>query len=314
MPGAVPGVGHHRRVHDERPTPPPFDPAAGRWIDTHNHLDAAEFDVDRVDSIARARSAGVAMLVVPAVEVANFDTVRKLAHAHGLAYALGIHPMAVGRAHDADIERLREALTAHRDDPRLVAVGEIGIDGFAPAGTTPQAMARQQFFFRAQLEAAREFALPVIMHVRRAVDTVLAGLRRIEVPGGIAHAFNGSHVQACALIDLGLRLGFGGAMTFERAAQLRRLATELPAHAIVLETDAPDIPPQWLYRTRQARDAGAVARNEAAELPRIALTLAALRAASPLEIAALTTHNACAALPRLSALMLQTPDPIRTYR
>jgi TatD DNase family protein len=310
----VPGVGHHRRVNDGAATPPPSNPAAGCWIDTHNHLDAAEFDRDREASIARARSAGVSMLVVPAVEVTNFDTVRKLAHAHGLAYALGIHPMAVGRSHDADIERLREALAAHRSDPRLVAVGEIGIDGFEPAGMTPEAMARQQHFFRAQLEAAREFALPVIMHVRRAVDAVLAGLRRVDVPGGIAHAFNGSHVQARALVDRGLRLGFGGAMTFERALQLRRLAAELPAHAIVLETDAPDIPPQWLYRTRRARDAGAAVRNEAAELPRIALTLAELRKASPLEIAALTTHNACAALPRLSALMLQTPETIRTRR
>ena len=102
------------------------------WIDTHCHLDAPEFDPDRDDVVARAATAGVSMQVLPAVERANFDTVRALAHRHGLAYALGIHPLYVDRAADADLDALRQALQDHRDDPRLVAVGEIGLDHFVP--------------------------------------------------------------------------------------------------------------------------------------------------------------------------------------
>ncbi len=280
------------------------------WIDTHAHLDANEFDPDRDSMIQRARAAGVHMVVLPAVAVSNFATVRALAHEHRLSYALGIHPMAVRNADEGDVDRLRDALAAHRNDPRLVAVGEIGIDGFDPDCTEPDAMAKQQRFLVAQCKLARDFALPVVLHVRRSVDQVLAALRRIDVPGGIAHAFNGSSEQAMVFVAMGFRLGFGGAMTFERALQLRRLAATLPSHAIVLETDSPDIAPQWLYRTREQRDAGATMRNEPAELPRIAQTLVDLRGASLAEVAALTTHNACAALPKLSALMLGATESI----
>ena len=224
------------------------------WIDSHCHLDAAEFDPDRDAVVERARAAGVARIVLPAVDAHNFDAVRLLAHEHRLVYALGIHPLAVDRADDGDVERLRDALQRRRDDPALVAVGEIGLDHFVP-GLDRQ---RQQRFYIEQLKLAREFALPVLLHSRRAVDAVLAGLRRIDgVPGGIAHAFNGSTQQAGFLVELGVRLGFGGAMTFERALRIRELATHVDAAAIVLETDAPDIPPQWLYRTAAERAAGA---------------------------------------------------------
>jgi TatD DNase family protein len=268
------------------------------WTDTHCHLDAPEFDADRDSVVARARAAAVAQIVVPAVEVANFETVRTLAHRHNFAYALGIHPLYTGRAQATDLQRLREALVAHRVDPRLVAVGEIGLDHFVP-GLDPE---RQEQFYVAQLELAREFALPVILHVRRSADTLLKHLRAIRVPGGIAHAFNGSEQQALAFVGLGFKLGFGGAMTFERALQIRRLAQSLPLDAIVLETDAPDIPPHWLYRTAVQRAAGETARNEPGELPRIAATLAALRGLSLADLAAATSANARAALPGLVGL------------
>jgi TatD DNase family protein len=132
----------------------------------------------------------------------------------------------------------------------------------------------------------------------------LKALRRIEVPGGIAHAFNGSRQQAEQFIALGFCLGFGGTLTFERALQIRELAATLPASALVLETDAPDIPPHWLYRTAEQRAAmPGQGRNEPAELPRIAVTLASLRELPLPELAALTTANAQAALPRLAALV-----------
>jgi TatD DNase family protein len=267
------------------------------WIDTHCHLDAPEFAADRDAVVARARAAGVDQIVLPAVAAANFDAVRALAHAHGFVYALGIHPLCVDRAGDADLERLRDALAARRDDPRLVAVGEIGLDHFVP-GLDRE---RQERFYAAQLEIAREFGLPVILHVRRSADRLLKHLRRAPVAGGIAHAFNGSAQQAQAFVELGLRLGFGGTVTFDRSLQIRRLACSLPLEAIVLETDSPDIPPQWLYRTAAQRAHGAVARNEPGELPRIAAVLAQLRGITPAALAQAVRANACAALPRLAA-------------
>jgi TatD DNase family protein len=269
------------------------------WTDTHCHLDAPEFDADRDSVVDRACAAGVGQIVVPAVEVSNFETVRVLAHRHGFTYALGIHPLYTGRAQDTDLQRLREALAAHRDNPRLVAVGEIGLDHFVPGLD----LARQQQFYVAQLELAREFDLPVILHVRRSADTLLKQLRTIKVQGGIAHAFNGSEQQAMAFVDLGFKLGFGGAMTFDRALQIRRLAQTLPLGAIVLETDAPDIPPHWLYRTAGQRAAGETSRNEPGELPRIAATLADLRGLSLQDLAAATSANARAGLPGLARLV-----------
>ncbi len=289
------------------------------WIDTHCHLDAAEFDADRDAVVARARAAGVTQIVLPAVARANFDGVRRLAHTHGFAYALGIHPLYVEQAAEDDLAALRNALAEYRDDARLVAVGEIGLDHFVPGLDR----ARQARFYAAQLALAREFDLPVILHVRKSADTLLKHLRLTPVHGGIAHAFNGSEQQARAFMALGFKLGFGGTLTFERALQIRRLAQQLPLDAIVLETDAPDIPPQWLYRTARARgevplsadvrasrtgrgqgggQGGEQGRNEPGELPRIAQTLAALRGLPLDAIAAATAANARAALPGLSSL------------
>ena len=281
------------------------DPSAmPQWIDTHCHLDAREFDADRAAVVARASAAGVTMQVLPAVGVFNFDTVRNLAHEHGLAYALGIHPLCVGDAPDEDLERLEQALQTHKDDPRLVAVGEIGVDLFVPGLIAIRP--RQEHFYREQLKLARRFGLPVLVHVRRSSDAVLAGLRRIAVPGGIAHAFNGSDQQARHFVDHGFRLGFGGALTFETAHQIRRVATSVPASALVLETDSPDIPPHWLYRTAAERatqsPALSQARNEPAEVARIAQSLAQLRGVSIAELAASTRANAVAVMPRLGLL------------
>ncbi len=271
------------------------------WTDTHCHLDAPEFDADRATVVQRAHDAGVRRLVLPAVAVAHFDALRAMAQRFDCAYALGIHPLYVDRADDGDLDRLAAALHAHRDDPRLVAVGEIGLDHFVESTDR----SRQAHFYRAQLQLARDAGLPVILHVRRSADALLAGLRRIGVPGGIAHAFNGSTVQADAFVGLGLRLGFGGTLSFERALQIRHLAQTLPETALVLETDAPDIPPQWLYRSAELRREGqAQARNEPAELPRIGAVLAALRGWTPDETARITGANALAALPRLAALAL----------
>jgi TatD DNase family protein len=263
------------------------------WIDTHCHLDADAFDADRDEVLARARDGGVSMMVIPAVEVAAFATVARLAHHHGLAYALGIHPLYTPQASDGDIGRLREALAAARDDPRLVAVGEIGLD-YVVEGLDRE---RQEWFYAQQLKLAREFRLPVILHVRRSADGLLKYLNRHEVIGGIAHAFNGSEDQALRMIARGLKLGYGGAMTYDGSLRIRQLAATLPDDAWVLETDAPDIPPQW------RRKDGASVRNEPGDLPAMGQVMAQLRGLPLAEVAQLNRRNARAALPRLAALL-----------
>jgi len=256
------------------------------WIDTHCHLDAAEFDPDRAQVAASAAALGVARVVIPAVEVANFARVRELAHSiPGGAYALGIHPLYTPRAQDSDLQHMRAAVEAALDDPRFIGIGEIGLDFFVELDE-----ARQQFFYQEQLRIAHEFDLPAICHVRKSQDQVLKGLRRFGVKRGIAHAFNGSFQQAQAFIDQGFKLGFGGNLTFERALQIRRLARELPLEAIVLETDAPDIAPAWRYRER----------NDPAQIVGIGATLAALRGLTPESLAQRTSANAYQALPRLA--------------
>jgi len=270
------------------------------WIDTHCHLDAAEFDADRDTVRQNAKTLGVEKCVIPAVMASHFDEVRLLAHRHADAYALGIHPLYTPQATDTDLATLDTHLHAHRDDPNLVAVGEIGLDGFVPEINTPEAFAKQTHFFEAQLQIAQRHQLPVILHVRRSADGLLKGLRQFPVAGGIAHAFNGSLQQAKMFIETGFKLGFGGAMTYDRATKLRALAIELPLSALVLETDAPDIPPHWMYTTAEDREKGkAQGRNSPAELPRIASVLAELRGISLEELAVATSANARLALPRL---------------
>jgi TatD DNase family protein len=178
------------------------------------------------------------------------------------------------------------------NDSRLVAIGEIGLDFFLPQLTQSPLREKQEHFYSEQLKIARDFDLPVLLHVRRSQDMVLKYLRRIEVRGGIAHAFNGSFQQAEEFIRRGFKLGFGGAMTFTRALQIRRLATDLPEDALVLETDAPDISPAWLHP----------ARNSPEQLPAIGRVLAELRGVDEQHIAGVTARNAHAVLPRLSAI------------
>ena len=278
------------------------------WIDTHCHLDAAEFSHDVAEVCARARAAGVRHCVLPAVCAGNFEAVQTLAQRFSYSYALGIHPLAVVGAQEQDLQTLEAELVLRKSDPRLVAVGEIGLDYFVPALQSAAMRERQAFFYRAQLKLARKHDLPVILHVRRSADKLLKYLREL-VPAdgrwrGIAHAFNGSEQQAAEFIKLGFKLGFGGAVTFEPALQLRRLATQLPLDAIVMETDSPDIPPHWVYKTAAQRaDGQAQGRNEPCELPAIAQQVALLRGLSLEALAQACSANAVQALPGLKALL-----------
>lgn len=244
------------------------------FIDTHCHLDAAEFDADRDAEYARAVAGGVTTLVIPSVSHESFAAVAATcARYPGCLPAWGLHPMYIGVHRPAHLADLR----AQIETQRPVAIGEIGLDRFVDLDYPTQ-----EYFCIAQLKIAREFDLPVLLHCRRANDDLLKHLRRIGVRGGIAHAFNGSPQQADAFIKLGFKLGFGGAFTWPRANNLRRLAADLPLEAIVLETDSPDMPPVWVGR----------GRNAPGELPRIAQTLAELRGIDLATVAQATTRNA----------------------
>lgn len=243
-------------------------------IDTHCHLDAPEFDDDRPAVVVRARSAGVAAMIVPAITVATFAKTVAVARQYDCPLALGLHPVYLTEYQPNHLATLRDWV--EREKP--VAIGEIGLDFFVPE-LDPL---RQTELFIEQLKIARDFDLPVLLHIRRAQDQVLKALRQVGVKGGIAHAFNGSRQQADAFIRLGFRLGFGGALTYPRALNIRRLATELPLESIVLETDSPDMAPEWISRQR----------NEPAQLLRIATLLAELRGISLQALATATTANA----------------------
>lgn len=265
-------VSGERAAGEAEPSPAPM-------IDTHCHIDAGEFDADRDQVYARARAAGVALQIIPAVTAANFADVDAACRRYpGCLPAWGLHPMYIHVHHRDHLKRLREWIEAWRP----VAVGEIGLDLFV----RDLDYATQEFYYTEQLRIAREYDLPVLLHCRRANDQILKHLRKIRPKGGIAHAFSGSRQQAEEFIKLGFKLGFGGAFTWPRATRLRTLAAELPLEAIVLETDSPDIPPEWVGR----------GRNEPAELARIAQALAQLRGIDAATLAWQTSINAQAVL------------------
>ena len=272
------------------------------WVDTHCHLDAPEFERNLSQALDSAVQNGVKAILLPTVKASDCDHVRVLASQYaetipGLVYTLGIHPLYIHQAKESDITILKDQIEQSLSDPRFVGIGEIGLDYFVE-GLDPQ---RQEWFFHAQLDLAAQYQLPVILHVRRSQDAILKALRPRKIPGGIAHAFNGSFQQAEQFIGLGFKLGFGGAATYERALQIRRLLKELPIDSIVTETDAPDIPPAWF------RGEG-IAFNEPGFLPRIATVLAEVRGIGRDEFATAVWRNAMQVLPRWSALLADNPN------
>lgn len=244
-------------------------------VDSHCHLDVVEFDADRAAVLQRAQAAGVAHQVIPAIDAAGWPKLKALcAAADGLHPAYGLHPMYLDAHEDAHLQ----ALEGWVRDERPVAVGECGLDYFVEGLDHD----RQQLVFDAQLALAKQFDLPVIVHARRAVDAVIASIRRFPGVRGVIHSYSGSPEQARQLWDLGFLLGLGGPVTYERASRLRRLAAEMPLDYLLLETDAPD-QPDAAHRDQ---------RNEPARLTQVLDTIAALRGESRERIAEATTANA----------------------
>ncbi len=249
-------------------------------FDSHCHLDFPVFDSRRDEILARCQRQGLRGIVVPAVSRVNWSRLRRVCEKYELLHpALGLHPLFMMQHGENDVAAL--ALALERQRP--LALGEIGLDFYHGR----EDAADQQALFEAQLELAEQFHLPVILHVRKAHDTVLACLRRYKLQGGIVHAFAGSRQQAEHYLALGFKLGLGGAMTHPRARRLRRLASELPLSALVLETDAPDMLPAWQHE----------GPNTPENIPRYCQLLADLRTLPCEQVATQTSANLRQVLP-----------------
>nr|WP_290127732.1 TatD family hydrolase [Enterobacter roggenkampii] len=209
-----------------------------RFVDTHCHFDFPPFTGDEEQSIAKAAEAGVQAIIVPSVEAAYFSRVLDLSTRHPALYAaLGLHPIVIERHRNEDIERLDEIVQTAGD--KLVAIGEIGLDLYRE---DPH-FERQQTILDAQLRLAKRHDLPVILHSRRTHDKLAMHLKRIDLPRkGVVHGFSGSLQQAQRFIALGYKIGVGGTITYQRASKTRDVMAQLPLSALLLETDAPDMP------------------------------------------------------------------------
>lgn len=244
-------------------------------VDSHCHLDAAEFDLDRGEVIARARQAGVARQVVPAVDAAGWPKLREVcASAPGLYPVYGLHPMYLSSHRPGHLHELRDWIERERP----LAVGECGLDYFVEGLDRDE----QMRYFEGQLKLAREFDLPLIVHARHSVEATIAALRRIGGLRGVVHSYSGSEEQAEQLWKAGFLLGLGGPVTYDRAKRLRRIVAAMPIEQLLLETDAPDQPDATIRGQR----------NEPARLAGIAETIAGLRGISLDELAAATSANA----------------------
>lgn len=206
-------------------------------FDSHCHIDFPQFE-GKVDALVdKSKQHGIKGILIPGVIRKDWRRIRQITATHDICHtALGLHPMFISEHKESDLHDLEMALSVGP----IAAIGEIGLDYYkADADRT-----LQMFYFKAQIEIAKNAKLPVVLHVRKAHDEVLQTLKKLHFSfGGVVHAFNGSEVQAERYISMGFKLGFGGAMTFPRAAKLHKLATNLPLESIVLETDAPDMPP-----------------------------------------------------------------------
>lgn len=242
-------------------------------IDSHCHLDAHEFDGIRDAVVATAQAHGVGQLLLPAIHSDSFADSLAMRERYGCWLAFGLHPIYLARHLDEHLHVLEQHLQQHAP----VAVGEIGLDFYLPGLDA----ARQESLLIEQLKLARKYNLPVLLHVRRAQDRILKYLRQIPVPGGIAHAFNGSQQQADAFIKLGFKLGFGGAMSYSGSRRIRQLAATLPLSALVLETDSPDIRPSWAQQ--QA--------NTPANIEKFSIIMAELRSIDLNELRAALWRN-----------------------
>jgi TatD DNase family protein len=250
-----------------------------RLADSHAHLDLEDHFPDQAAVLRRAREAGVRLVINVATGLNDAPQVIATARTSpGIAAIIGVHPHGAGAMTDADLA----ALAPLAADPKVVAIGEIGLDFYRRH--SPEEI--QQYWFRRQLDFAVAHKKVVVIHTREATDVTLAILReyRGRLAGGVMHCFGGSLTEAHAFLDLGFYLSFSGTLTYPKAGPLREVAQHVPLDRILVETDCPYLPPQpWRGR-----------RNEPAYMVATAKQVADLRGLSLEEVAAATWENTLA--------------------
>lgn len=255
------------------------------YIDTHTHLYDEAFDSDLDETIDRIKEAGVAKLIFPGIDIENFERQSRVAALYpGFIYeAIGLHPTSVGANWREELEFVKNKLkerNGNGGEKGYVAVGEIGIDGY----WSKEFIEEQKIVFREQAILAREYRLPVIVHVRDAIEQVFEVLEDLGYNdiSGVFHAFSGSYETYCRLKKYGdIKIGIGGVVTYKNAG-VAKVIENVPLSDILLETDAPWLTPVP-YRGK---------RNESTYIPVIAEKIAQIKRCSLEEVANATTSNA----------------------
>ncbi|MCW8996097.1 MAG: TatD family hydrolase [Psychromonas sp.] len=213
------------------------------FIDSHCHLDFPCFDKERDSLFQKLEKKQIDKLIIPATQKNSWPAILQLSASHkNLYYALGVHPHFLEAFQEDELLVLTHLL--ENRSKRCVAVGEIGLDKFAPADSE-----LQEDIFIKQLQIAQKFDLPIILHVVKRQSRVLEILKAQKfTQGGVYHAFSGSYEIAMAFFKLGFKFGIGGVITYPNSIKTRQTISRLPVESLLLETDAPDMP---VYQQQQ---------------------------------------------------------------
>ncbi len=261
-------------------------------IDTHTHIDADIFDADRSSLVKKAKGLGLVDAIVCSGIPGTFEKTRTVAHELGFHYALGVHPLYIDKVDSIEVflKDFEEIVKASLADPLFAGIGEIGLDGFVKGLDQRKSLT----LFREQLRLARRFSLPASIHARHAVDAASREIAVFSPLKGVVHAFNGSEIQAERLIKLSMKLGFGGALTYEGSKRIRRIFVGLSNEDFVLETDAPDMP-------NVSRRKNPDTRTHPSDIFETLRIGAALRGVTPESLALASYKNALSAFSRLKS-------------
>ena len=264
-------------------------------FDTHTHFDVADFDHDRQHLAVQAKQVGVEALVLIGFIESRFDeliqTHQQLQDWENVPQsylAPGLHPFYIEQHQQAHLQRLEQVLKQHD----CVAIGEIGLDTFLKQHKRPDAFAKQQHYFNAQLELATHYQKPVLLHIRKAHAEALAILKAQKFKlGGIAHAFSGGVEEAKALVKLGFKIGVTGQITNPNAKKLHQVVQAIGAERLVIETDCPDMTPLCCQTSTEHRT-----RNTPVNLPYVLDSLAQTLGQPQDQLAEQLWQNSLAAL------------------
>lgn len=264
-------------------------------FDTHTHFDVTEFDADRIELARQAKRVGVEALILIGFVAERFPQLlavhRELQQfntAPQSYLAPGLHPVYIEQHQPEHLDHLQQILQTQA----CVAVGEIGLDTFLPQHKQPENLAKQREYFAAQLELARQYNKPVLLHIRKAHAESLQLLKQQRFQlGGIAHAFSGGIEEAKAFVKLGFKIGVTGQITNSNAKKLRNVVQQLGAEHLVLETDCPDMTPLCCQLSDQQRT-----RNTPVNLPYVLKGLAETLAMPETDLADILWQNSLAAL------------------